>query len=52
VDSGPNAGKPSKARYAIDDTVAAAARSRVARLLEAYPVYPQLDLALLQKHFG
>ncbi len=52
VESGPNAGKPSQARYTIDETVAAAARSRVVRLLEAYPVYPQLDLALLQKHFG
>ncbi|HPX41878.1 MAG TPA: glycine hydroxymethyltransferase, partial [Candidatus Hydrogenedentes bacterium] len=52
VDSGPNAGKPSKAKYDIDDAVKTAARARVADLLGAYPVYPQLDLALLRKHFG
>ncbi len=52
VDSGTNAGKPSKAKYEIDDAVKTAARARVAGLLGAYPVYPQLDLALLRKYFG
>jgi len=28
------------------------ARSRVKTLLDRYPVYPELDLGLLQKHFG
>ena len=49
---GENAGKPSKAKYAIDNKVKEKARARVKNLLDRYPVYPQLDLALLQKYFG
>lgn len=52
IDSGPNQGKPSKAKYEIDDAVKSEARGRIKTLLEAFPVYPQLDLALLQKHFA
>ena len=50
--SGENAGKPSKAKYSIDNKIKAEARARIKNLLDRYPVYPQLDLALLQKYFG
>jgi glycine hydroxymethyltransferase len=50
--SGENAGKPSKAKYAVDERVKEQAGSRVRNLLSGYPVYPQLDLELLQRHFG
>ncbi|MGB7568267.1 MAG: glycine hydroxymethyltransferase [Chitinivibrionales bacterium] len=49
---GENAGKPSKAKYSIDNKIKAGARARIKSLLDRYPVYPQLDLALLQKYFG
>lgn len=52
IESGPNAGKPSKANYVLDAEGAAEARNRVKHLLDRYPVYPELDLGLLQKHFG
>ena len=49
--SGENAGKPSKAKYFIDEKAKTDARARIKNLLDRYPVYPQLDLALLQKYF-
>jgi glycine hydroxymethyltransferase len=49
--SGENAGKPSKAKYSIDEKAKTDARARIKNLLDRYPVYPQLDLALLQKYF-
>ena len=52
IESGKNAGKPSKARYVLDDAIRTEAKSRIAALLEKYPVYPELDLAFLQEHFG
>jgi len=52
IGSGPNAGKPSKATFELDESIAAQARDRVGALLDRFPVYPELDLALLQKHFG
>lgn len=52
IDSGPNEGKPSKAKYEISESAKSKARSRVTALLNAFPVYPHLDLALLQKHFA
>ena len=52
IPSGPNAGKPSKMKFALDEHVAAEARGRVADLLSRFPVYPELDLPFLQKHFG
>ncbi len=50
--SGPNAGKPSKRQYELDGKVRDEARQRAHALLERFPVYPQLDLAFLEKHFG
>lgn len=52
IASGPNAGKPSKANFELDETTAEEARARVKTLLDEYPIYPQLDLEFLQKHFG
>jgi len=50
--TGENAGKPSKAKYVLDANVKKQAKERVRALLSRYPVYPQLDLGFLQKHFG
>ncbi|MBI4556020.1 MAG: glycine hydroxymethyltransferase [Candidatus Hydrogenedentes bacterium] len=52
VDSGPNTGQPSKAKYAIDPPAHREARTRIKKLLDRFPVYPELDLAVLQEHFG
>ena len=52
IASGEQAGKSSKAKYAIDKAVSSEAVSRVKMLLDKYPVYPQLDLGLLRKYFG
>ncbi|MCC6488499.1 MAG: glycine hydroxymethyltransferase [Candidatus Hydrogenedentes bacterium] len=52
VESGTNAGKPSKINYVLDETAHQAARARVKALLDRFPVYPQLDLALLNEYFG
>jgi len=52
IESGANAGKTSKAKYTIDSGAASAARERVAALLDRYPVYPEIDLGLLQSFFG
>jgi glycine hydroxymethyltransferase len=49
--AGPGAGTPSKAKYAIDPAALREGQARVRNLLERFPVYPNLDLALLQKHF-
>lgn len=51
VASGANAGEPSKAKYVIDENAKSEANKRVAALLERFPVYPELDLAFLQRHF-
>jgi glycine hydroxymethyltransferase len=51
IAKGDNAGKPSKAKYIIDESAANDARSRVGALLGRYPVYPQLDLKFLAEHF-
>jgi glycine hydroxymethyltransferase len=51
IESGPNAGKPSKAKYVLEPAAAGEAQGRVTTLLDEFPVYPELDLALLQKHF-
>lgn len=52
IESGPNAGKPSKANFVLDPNAAAEARRRVKTLLDEFPVYPELDLGLLQRHFS
>lgn len=52
IESGKNAGKPSKARYVLDDAIRTEAKARIKALLDRYPVYPELDLAFLQENFG
>ncbi len=52
IASGANKGNPSKAKYELDPAVQEEAKDRVNTLLNRFPVYPGLDLALLQKHFG
>ena len=51
IPTGPKAGTPSKTRYDIDPGALEQVRSRVKGLLDQFPVYPQLDLAFLQRHF-
>jgi glycine hydroxymethyltransferase len=51
IDKGNNAGKPSRAKYEIEPGALQAARDRILALLARFPVYPNLDLAFLQKHF-
>ena len=48
---GSASGAPSKAKYTVAPAALAEARSRVAALLAEFPVYPNLDLRLLEKHF-
>jgi glycine hydroxymethyltransferase len=43
--------KKSKARYLVDEKVKAEAIGRVKKLLDRYPVYPELDLELLKEAF-
>jgi len=52
VESGANAGKPSKINYTIDAQALETAKARVKELLDRYPVYPELDLGFLLEHFG
>ena len=52
IATGDNAGKPSKAKYSVNQQVKKEARARAAGLLGRFPVYPELDLELLQKHFS
>ena len=52
LDSGPSAGQPSKVKYTLADAARDEATARVKALLDRYPVYPELDLAFLQQHFG
>ncbi len=47
MQKGSEAGQPSRARFETAEAAAAAARERVGALLSRYPVYPELDLALL-----
>lgn len=52
IKSGDNAGKPSKRAYVLDDAARRDALARIKALLGRFPVYPQLDLGFLQRHFG
>ena len=52
IGAGDNQGKISKAKYIVDEQAKKEARLRVRSLLQKFPVYPELDLELLQKHFG
>ncbi len=48
-------GKPTtrhKAKFTIKPEAETEARQRLHALLSRFPVYPQLDLAILKKHFG
>ncbi len=49
IEKGKKAGELSKAKYTIDDTVVAAAKKRVAALLDRFQVYPSLDGSLLKR---
>ena len=42
----------SKAKYVTEQSALDEARGRVKALLDRFPVYPELDLYLLTKHFG
>lgn len=50
-DINPTSGKPSKSRYIISKEAKETAIGRVAELLDKYPVYPEIDLEFLMKHF-
>jgi glycine hydroxymethyltransferase len=43
---------PSKAKYTVGDSAKREARGQVERLLGRYPVYPELDLELIQDFVG
>ena len=51
IADGQNAGQQSKAWYILDEHVKETCRSRVRELLDRFPVYPELDLDLLKRHF-
>jgi glycine hydroxymethyltransferase len=46
-----NPSEKSKAKYSVDPAVKAEAVDRVKKLLDRFPVYPELDLPLLKKAF-
>ncbi len=52
LSEGNNAGQPSRRKHVLDAQVRKEAQSRTRALLDRFPVYPELDLAFLQKHFG
>jgi glycine hydroxymethyltransferase len=52
ISSGKNEGKPSKSKYQIDPDVVKEAKKRVAAILDRFPVYPEIDLPLLEKYFS
>ena len=49
IDSGPNAGKQSKAKYSLDAGALEEAKKRVAALLERFVLYPELDHEVLSQ---
>ena len=52
LESGPNAGQPSKRLHVLDDSIRKQANAMTRELLDRFPVYPELDLAFLEEHFG
>lgn len=52
VNTGDQAGKPSKAKYITEEKAKKQASERIRSLLDRFPVYPELDLSLLSKYFG
>jgi len=51
ITKGAQAGKPSKAKYIIEDGVVEKARERVSTLLNKYLLYPELDMDILEKNY-
>ncbi len=51
VAAGENAGNASKSKYLTNGKAAKEAKARIKTLLDEFPVYPNLDLAVLQKAF-
>ncbi len=52
IDKGEKAGQPSKIAYVLDAAAKSDAQAKVKALLSKYPVYPNLDLDFLKKHFA
>ena len=52
ITRGKSAGSLSKARFRTGEKALAEAKSTTAALADRYPVYPELDLEYLQRHFG
>lgn len=50
--TGKEAGQPSRSKYSLDSAARREARERVQKLLNRYPIYPELDLNFLTQHFG
>ncbi|MDX9753641.1 MAG: glycine hydroxymethyltransferase [bacterium] len=50
IESGKNAGQTSKAKYVIADEVKNEVKRRVQSLLNAFVLYPELDVDLMKKH--
>ncbi len=48
IQQGKNAGKISKAKYDIDPAIITEARARVQTLLDKFPLYPELNLGVLE----
>jgi glycine hydroxymethyltransferase len=48
VTEGAQKGRPSRVRYELEPSVVDRARGRVADLLDRHPLYPELDLGLLE----
>lgn len=46
------AGKPSKQKYVVGEDVKAAARARVTALLKRWPLYPSVDVSLVEGLIG
>jgi len=51
IAKGASAGQPSKAKYTLSPQTKKIAGARVAALLSRFPVYPELDLELLERSF-
>jgi glycine hydroxymethyltransferase len=52
ITKGEQAGEMSKAKYVLPKDVRAGAIDRVHALLKPYPLYPQLDLAMMMREIG
>ena len=49
IETGPNAGKTSKAKHTTDEAALTEARQRVTALLDKFVLYPEIDVAVLKK---